>query len=164
MNRIFFYALLWLLPAASLFARGAIAPPRPYAGLGNAGDWLGSGPIVGFDHPHGDGIGGSGGGGCSNCDWGGIGNTGFTWDPDGDGDGGIHNPAPGGCGGTCYKPTWTGPCYAVCECIVVIPHQHAVDGEPALGDCEETGGSDTSCANAGDNCEGYVCWPQWGVR
>lgn len=44
-----------------MFSRGQIPPPPPFAGLGNAGDWLPSGAMFDFDHPHGIDLPGMGG-------------------------------------------------------------------------------------------------------
>jgi hypothetical protein len=39
-----------------LFGRGQTAPPPRFVGIGSAGDWLGNGPIFGFDDPYGEGF------------------------------------------------------------------------------------------------------------
>lgn len=53
-------AVLMLSPTKGI-CRGQVPPPPPFAGLGNAGDWLPSGSMFDFDHPHGIDLPGMGG-------------------------------------------------------------------------------------------------------
>lgn len=81
--KIFFLvAIALLIMHVRADARGEIPPPPPFQG-GNAGDWLGSGPIFGFEEPslgnpwkgggsNSDPYGGASGGGGSNGGWGGA--------------------------------------------------------------------------------------------
>ncbi len=77
-------------------ARGEIPPPPPFQG-GSAGDWLGSGPVFGFEPSVSDpwtGIGGKGGG-----DLGSGGGNGY---------GGSGGSSGGGSGGGRRKGAWGG--------------------------------------------------------
>lgn len=70
-------------------ARGEIPPPPPYTG-GNAGDWLGSGPVFGFEVP------------SLGNPWkgGGLGAGGGNSDPYGGSGGGPRGGGNGGWGGS----------------------------------------------------------------
>jgi hypothetical protein len=155
--------MAWCIPAfvALSFAalgRGQIPPPPAFSG-GNAGDWLGSGPIFGFDIPNGPGFDNSpGGGGGGNGGSGG----GYSWDWGGDG-GGRHQFLDSsnnyGCPGTCDAPSWTGPCRRACVCSFLYDVGVPVNpGRYVDAECVRTriGIVDGSCRQAGDNCSGIV--------
>lgn len=70
----FFTVTALFMMQAQAAARGEFPPPPPFTG-GNIGDWLGSGPIFGFEPPrpgHPWTGGGYGSGGGANGGWGGA--------------------------------------------------------------------------------------------
>lgn len=125
-------------------ARGQIAPPPRYSGLGSAGAWMGRGPMFDFDDPWGkdfpwgDDGGGSGGGGG---DWIGYGGY-FHPGPDDN-----HNEY--GCDGNCLVPSWTGPCIYLCMCR---PWMHHNPGDPGGGYCEFGNPVNADCPTVGSDC------------
>ncbi|HVZ40304.1 MAG TPA: hypothetical protein VHI13_13575 [Candidatus Kapabacteria bacterium] len=97
-----------LIAPKCVCARGEKIPLPPTFQSGNAGAWLGSGPLFGFDTPLGNDFGGG---------WGGSGGgaIGSSWDPiGGNGSGGTGNGYP--CPGDCWKPVPVGPCTPMCDC------------------------------------------------
>lgn len=76
MKLILIGLLIQLMTYTQAYARGEFPPPPPFQG-GNIGDWLGSGPIFGFEPPSvkNPWVGGGGGGigsGGANGGWGGA--------------------------------------------------------------------------------------------
>src|SRR4051812_42320913 len=94
------FALLLVISNSISFSRGAVPPPPPDLGLGNAGDWLGSGPIFGMKTPYGN-------------DWPGYsgGTSSFGFDPG--------DPSSGGTGGNGSEGQEATNC-ETCRCMRFI--------------------------------------------
>lgn len=147
----------------AVHARGAVPPPPPFSG-GNAGAWLGHGPVFGFDD--GGGPGGGWGGAWYDGGWGGWGSGsgggGYTG-----GGGGRHNGMGdafdpdttkdlGGLHGTCFVSTPVGGYY---ECSCSVPYDPLLppcDGCPVHGVCRATGSdlANSVCQDQFDICTG----------
>ncbi|HVZ38577.1 MAG TPA: hypothetical protein VHI13_04825 [Candidatus Kapabacteria bacterium] len=134
-------------------ARGAVPPPPPTVN-GGIGDWLGSGPLFGFDDPLGhDFYGGDGESG---------GTDGFEWDPTGlmSGDGGDNVPA-GSCGSCTFDCQFynrkTHVCDQYCCCRIMVPNG-SPHGITISGSCMKTSSKWRSgvCCKVGDQCSGDV--------
>ncbi len=187
MKRIFGIVLIGLYLQFSMYtqasARGEIPPPPPFTG-GNTGDWLGSGPIFGFEGGNGFGDPWKNGGG-SNGGWGGSwwdgrgplgsgGNGGWTGWGSGSGPGGYtgygdlsNDSIPGGHGWpitgsdngfrtNCFKETMTGGFYScVCQLTVSLTSQPQ-SGQWIVGQCMQgaMGGSDQQ---SGCSASGLPC-------
>jgi hypothetical protein len=135
---------------ATAFARGITAPPPPYLGLGNAGGWLGSGPLTGFDTPlGGDWPGNSDGNG---------GTIGFGWSPAGSSSGGSSSSPSGACACRCQDPVPLGNglhgevCENHCLCLSLHPNSYG----PTIGSCKDygrrCGQGGTCCAPTDSSC------------
>ena len=138
------------------WGRGAIPPPPPFTG-GNVGEWLGNGPIFGFDDGGGPG-GGWGGGYYDGGGWGGWGwgsggaggyqgngasGRGAVWS--GEDHGGLH--------GTCRIETIVGTRYE-CACFIRYNGENPPKpGAPVQGVCR------LYLVNTGDGCRavGDIC-------
>lgn len=159
-------AAMIIIAHSSLFGRGQIPPPPPFSG-GNAGDWLGSGPIFGFDDGGGPNGGWGGGyfelGGWSG--WGsgpGGGHGGYRGGRDGRGEGRGHEwdgGEMGGLHGTCWVERLPG---RRGECACSIKFQTGSpppSGTRLFGVCTASDVTEDwyySCSNAGDACSGYM--------
>lgn len=157
-------ALVAMTGYTALHARGMMPPPPPFTG-GNTGDWLGDGPIFGFDRGGGPG-GGWGGGWYEGGGWGGwgFGSGGAGgYGGGGNGEGGGHEFSSGdefgGLHGTCVIRTPAGESYR-CACNIVYYEQlPPCGGCPVHGVCKmrETP-QGAGCENIGDHCTGI--WPR----
>ncbi len=112
--------------AVPVFGRGAVPPPPPLVGLGSSGEWLGSGPIFGFDDPLGQDFypGGSGSGGGTN---------GFEFDPT-SGSGGSGSTSNNCITCKCYR--WVESkrdCDPTCACELSV--RSPVRGKSYKGYC-----------------------------
>ncbi len=159
-------------------ARGETMPPPWGAGVGSAGDWLGSGPIFGFDDGPDGGIGGGPGGGRGGSwfeggpwgprrgGWGG--GSGGRGNQLGNGDefgGGGGNTGDGGYDTDCYRAKIvTGgpaPCEPVCHCALYwYSNEKPPKDTWATGICEAADGNTTvaECLHMEDACPAYVFW------
>ena len=139
---ILLISTLTMMCAASVLARGLTPPTPPYVGLGNAGDWLGSGPLTGFDAPLGGDWPGNNGGGS--------GNNGFGWNPSGS-SGASWTPPSGTCACRCQVPVplengQNGEkCENHCLCISWTPGTYG----PITGSCKDYG---RRCGQGGTCC------------
>jgi hypothetical protein len=156
-----------VIGAGPCHGRGQIPPPPPFSG-GNAGDWLGSGPIFGFDTPTGPGFNdtppGGGGNGGSGGGWGGdnhgAGHSGHIWQQSGgidsmlatdDSTGVPHSPFMGSCG-------YDSPsgCQPNCTCNFTWSPGEYHENDPVKGWCVllrfKPFDVAPMCSNVGENC------------
>jgi len=137
--------------------RGLTAPPPRFIGIGNAGDWLGNGPILGFETPYGDDFPGNGGG-----------TSGFEWDPIGSTPtgGGAGSPPSGTCG-ECrclsvnlrkYRNGNANFCDNYCMCVALS--RKDFEYGPYIGSCKKYG-SALPNGQGGGCChpEQSICYP-----
>ncbi len=142
-----------------LFARGETPPPPPFEG-GNAGDWLGDGPIFGFKHPWGFDMPGDQHGNFDNGEYG------YGWGGGRDPGHGNYDPGPNSC--SCGPENecntinhyrcehhMAGYCEAWCACTVLLPKGTPPKGAILLGACTRMASPRTEpngCAVAGGTC------------
>lgn len=145
-------ALAVLVLTSDLHARGQMPLPPAFAG-GNAGAWLGRGPLFGFDslmNGPGDWGGGSDGGSGGS----GGGASGYYWDPLPGATGGTGNDWPG-MRGDCWgqmKPGVQGPPEPLCDCAESVSLSNYLGKEVGYCDRVEHSGSAADCTNHGQNC------------
>ena len=124
--------LLSIFSGSTASARGMLPPPPPYFSGGNAGDWLGSGPLFSGDEPWGFDF---------PDEWGDGGNEGGGIDPSGGysgyfGPGGAKQDSLGvnfGCNKRCQQPTMTAGCLDICGCTGWVSF---IDEPIQFGRCE----------------------------
>ncbi len=155
----------------TMIARGETVPPPFGAGKGNIGNWLGDGPIFGFDDPIGDGeLGGGPGGGWGGGWWEGGSGGG------GNGSGGSGGREYGGGGGDedddpdfgaeCQREgIVTGgpaPCEDVCHCTVYwYGNEKPPTGTLTGGICrllEPDQAPSSQCSQVGYGCLAWMLW------
>jgi len=172
MNAIIRNIMIWLgamiIVNAEVLARGETPPPPPFIG-GAAGEWLGSGPVFGFESwadPWKDGGGANGGWGGAWWDgdgpWGGWGDGsgGRNYDQGSGGTDGRGNvwagTGPfGGLQGNCWRDSPSGGQFE-CGCLVQYNPQRAIEsGTVMIGTCQfgmRLSQTPPGCLNVGDPC------------
>ncbi len=164
MSRAVLIGILAFMMGNVAYGRGQTPPPPPFSG-GNAGDWLGSGPVFGFEDGGGPGGGWGGwwwGGGGTQGGWGsGAGGNGYG-PGGGQGTGGLGNtfdPPPDrkGSHGNCWQETEPGGYYR-CACFSRYDANNPpASGADLPGTCnkyDELYGP--GCTFIGQNCKGTM--------
>lgn len=152
----------------NLYGRGEVPPPPQNFDGGNAGDWLGSGPIFGFRHPWGIDLPGDGHGSFD------PGDNGYGWGGGGNNSGGRDfDPGPNSCScgpvNLCNRlnvakceAKRTDYCEAWCSCSIKLGHPRPRVGTVINGTCILSG-SPKSSFNRNCSAPGGGCGIKYGV-
>ena len=155
--------VILVIGSLTAYGRGQIPPPPPFIG-GNTGDWLGSGPLFGFDDPWGPGFPSGGRSNEGGIEGGGSGH-GYGWNPTEPGEDQIPGCNCGDARCNCVKSNkWKckenifPPCDYYCICWIRTQPGMKF-GDVCPGRCRSYGrptGGGGGCCNQDEACAGIV--------